>query len=199
MTLLRQLVGARQRLERAAPVLRRDGRVALRQLAQHVDAAPPQPALRQRRVGQQRVDLRAQVAAGLGAEAPRVQAHLVGQAGDAQARQPARHADGIERAEQLERAVLGALGRRDARHRAVAEQHRLGQAAALEHVEPVGQQRGGLVGLVALPQRRGQQRRQHAGERAAPAEVGLGARQRRPQQLLGQQHLAFPQVGQRRR
>ena len=54
----------------------------------------------------------------------------------------------------------------------------------------------GLVGLVALPHRRGQQRRQHAGERAAPAEVGLGARQRRPQQLLGQQHLAFPQVGQ---
>ena len=39
-------------------------------------------------VGQQRVDLRTQLAAGLGAEAARVQAHLVGQAGDAQARQP---------------------------------------------------------------------------------------------------------------
>ena len=39
-------------------------------------------------------------------------------------------------------------------------------------------------------------RGQHAGERAAPAEVALGAGQRRPQQVLGQQHLAFPQVGQ---
>ena len=101
-----------------------------------------------------------------------------------------------QRTEQLERAVLGALGRRDARHGAKAEQHRLGQAAALEHVEPVGQQGRGLVGLVALPHRGGQQRRQHAGERAAPAEVALGARQRRAQQVLGQQHLAFPQVGQ---
>ena len=106
----------------------------------------------------------------------------------------ARDADRVQRAEQLERAVLGAFGAGDARHRAEAEQHRLGQAAALEHVEPVGQQRAGLAGLVALPERRGEQRRQHAGERAAPAEVALGARQRRPQQLLGQQHLAFPQV-----
>ena len=105
-------------------------------------------------------------------------------------------ADRVQRAEQLQRAVLGALGGGDARHRAEAEQHRLGQAAALEHVEPVGQQRRRPRRAVALPQRGGEQRRQHAGERAAPAEVALGARQRRPQQLLGQQHLAFPQVGQ---
>ena len=97
----------------------------------------------------------AQVAAGLGAVAPRMQAHLLGEAGDAQARQPAGDADRVERAEQLERAVFGALGAGDARHRAEAEQHRLGQAAALQHVEAVGEQRRRPPpGCVALPQRR---------------------------------------------
>ena len=124
----------------------------------------------------------------------RVQAHLVGQARDAQARQLAGDADRIERAEQVERAVLGAVGAGDAGDGPKAEQHRLGQAAALDHVEPVREQLGGLLRLLALPQRRGEQARQHAGERRAPAELALGTREGRPQQLLGEQHLAFPQV-----
>ena len=101
-----------------------------------------------------RVDPRAQLAAGLRPETARVQAHLVGQAGDAQARQAARDAHGVHRAQQLERPMLGAFGARDARHRAVAEQHGLGQGAALEHVEAVGQQRARPRRLVALPHAR---------------------------------------------
>ncbi len=86
---------------------------------------------------------------------------------------------------------------RDARHRAVAQQHGLGQAAALEHVQPVGQQRRGLGRLVALP---------HARRPAAPpASQAKGLRRPRSasacasagrSSLLGQQHLAFPQVAQ---
>ncbi len=107
--------------------------------------------------------------------------------------------DRVHRAEQLQRAVLGALGRGDARHRAIAEQHGLGQAAAFEHVESVGQQR-------SRPRRASRSHSAAASSAAsmqvngaAPAEVALGARQRRPQQLFGQQHLAFPQVATGRR
>jgi hypothetical protein len=166
------------------------------QVAQQHHVAAPQPSLRCTRRGEQRVDLGREIPACLGAEAACVQAHLVDAARNAQARQPARHADRIERAQQLLGTVLGTLRARDPRHRAVAQQHAFGQSAALEHVEPVGQQRAGLVGLIALPQRSGQQGCQHAGERAAPPQVDLCPRQRRTQQFLDQQHLAFPQVGQ---
>ena len=85
----------------------------------------------------------------------------------------------------------------DARHRAVAEQHGLRQAAALEHVQPVGQQRRSLGRLVALPHA------QRPAARPASRRRGCGGpgRLRRcasvgAQQLFGQQHLSFPQVGQ---
>jgi hypothetical protein len=147
------------------------------------------------RIGEEGVDALAQVAAGVSAKAVRVQSHLVGQARDAQPRQPPGDAHRVECAEQLQGAVFGAVGARDACQGAKAEQYRLGKAASFEHVEPVGEQRGSVFRLVALPQRRGEQCCQHAGEGIAPAELALGARQRRPQQLLGEQHLAFPQVG----
>jgi hypothetical protein len=121
------------------------------QVAQQHHVAAPQPSLRCTRRGEQRVDLGREIPACLGAEAACVQAHLVDAARNAQARQPARHADRIERAQQLLGTVLGTLRARDPRHRAVAQQHAFGQSAALEHVEPVGQQRAGLVGLIALP------------------------------------------------
>ena len=85
LQVLRQRIGARQRFERTAPVLRRNGGVAEGQFAQHLNAAAPQPAART--AGQQRIDLRAQIAAGFRAEAARMQPHLIGQAGHAQARQ----------------------------------------------------------------------------------------------------------------
>ena len=57
-----------------------------------------------------------------------------------------------------------------------------------------GQQRRRLVQPVALVYSDGQQRRQHAGLRMAPAKIGLGALQRRPQRFLAEQHLPFPYI-----
>ena len=55
----------------------------------------------------------------------------------------------------------------------------------------------GLLRPVAFPDRRGEQGREHADERVAAAEFVFGTGQCRPQQLLGQANLAFPEVGQR--
>jgi hypothetical protein len=164
-----QLVGPGQEVGRPAPVLRGDGGVGEGRLAQQGDAAAPERPLRRVGRGQLEVDLRAQVAAGLGPEPARMHAHLLAQAGDAKARQLAGDTDRVERAQQLECPVLGALGAGDSRHRPVAEQHGFGEGAALQHVEAVREQVAGTR-VVALPGRRGEQRRDHAGERAAPAE-----------------------------
>ena len=78
-----------------------------------------------------------------------MQAHLIGQAGHAQARQAARHAHRMQPIEQLQRAVFRVVGQRGLGHRPEAQQHGLRQPAALQHVQPVGQQRGSLGGWVA--------------------------------------------------
>ena len=124
-------------------------------------------------------------------------AHPISEARDAQAGQSPGGAHRLHGIEQLDGAMLRAFGHRDAHEGAVGEQQRFRQPAAFEHVEPVGQQGRGLVRMVALPHRRRQQGRQHAGEAAAAAQLTLGARQGRAQQVLGEQHLPFPQVGER--
>jgi hypothetical protein len=99
------------------------------------------------RRGQPAVDLRAQVAAGLGPEPARMQAHLLAQAGDAKARQLAGDTNRIHGAQQLQRPVLGALGAGDARHRAEAEKHGFGEGAAFQHIESVREQVTGTGSL----------------------------------------------------
>src|SRR5262245_32256944 len=74
---------ALQDLDRTGPVLRRDGGVGPGERSPHFHAALPELALRKVIAREELVDLRAQRAARLGAEPPRVQADLVSQAGDA--------------------------------------------------------------------------------------------------------------------
>ncbi|MGT2490476.1 hypothetical protein ACU4GD_07885 [Cupriavidus basilensis] len=69
-----------------------------------------------------------------------------------------------------------------------------GRAAALEHVEPVGQQRRRFVQLVLLISGSGQQHGDHAGKRVAPAQFFIGAGQRRPQRAIRQHHLPLGQI-----
>ena len=106
-----------------------------------------------------------------------MQAHLVGEAGDAQARQAARHADRVACAPSSSSARCSApSAARDARQRCgspaarppasrCARARRAGWPAAPRPRGPV-----------ALPDRGGEQRREHADERVAPPELGLGAR-----------------------
>ena len=198
LELLRPGVGTPERIESLAPLPGRDRGMTARDVAPQLDVATPEPPARAFGPRQQCVDLRAQVATGFGTEAARMNAHLLGQAGDAQPRYAARHAHRMHRRQQLERAVLGA-GRGGEGHGSVGELHRLRKAAALDHVESMDQQCHRLVGLVALPQGGGEQRRQHRREGSAAAELAVGASQRRAQHLLGEPHLSFPQVAVRPR
>ncbi|VWD61977.1 hypothetical protein BCO71033_06677 [Burkholderia contaminans] len=125
-------------------------------------------------------------------------AHLFGEARDRQARQAPRDAHRIERFQQVDRAVLDAAQQRDARGGAVAEQHGIGRARMLEHVEPVREQRGGLVDAIGLVRERRAHRREHARQRMAAPEIGLRTRQCRRQRIVGQPDLAFAQVAQAR-
>ena len=140
------------------------------------------------------IDTIGQHPAGLAAELAGMYAHLIGEAGDAHPRQTASDADGAERLEQIDGAMLDALCGCDAGRSTVTEQRRFGRPEAFEHVEPVGEQRRSLVQPVALIDGDGKQRSQHAGLRMAPAEIGLGTLKRRPQRFLTEQHLSFPDV-----
>ncbi|ARF84869.1 uncharacterized protein BCN122_I1482 [Burkholderia cenocepacia] len=143
-----------------------------------------------------RVDPLDQRMAGCLAVTRRVNAHLLGKARDRQARQPAGNAHRVERLQRIDRAMLDAAQQRDARGRAIAEQHGVGRARVFEHVEPVREQRGGLVDAIGLVRERRAHRREHAGQRMAPPEVGFRARQRRRQHVVREPDLAFAQVAQ---
>ena len=189
----RRGIGPLERRPGRPPVTGGDRRVSPGQVAVQLRGFQPEGSARRPFGGDERVDPRQQTAAGFRAIAPGMQHHLFGQAHDPQPRQAALHADGIEPPEQLERPGLAPL-RRDPGERAEGELDRIGHAAPLEHVEPVGQRQLRVAGLVALPQRRRQQRREHAGEGVAPAEIGVRLQQRRPEDALGQQDLSLPQV-----
>ncbi|VWD20670.1 hypothetical protein BLA39750_03897 [Burkholderia lata] len=128
----------------------------------------------------------------------RVYAHLLGETRDRQARQAPRDAHRVERFQQVDRPVLDAAQQRDARGGAIAEQHGIGRARMLEHVEAVREQRGGLVDTVGLVRERRAHRREHAGQRMAAPEIGFRTRQRRRQRVVGQPDLALTQVAQAR-
>ena len=86
-------------------------------------------------LGDHGIDLLAQVAAGFAAVAARMQAHLLAEGGDAQARQAAGHAHGIQRTQHFQRAVLVLVGHGHARQRTVGEHGALDDGAALQHVQ----------------------------------------------------------------
>ena len=193
----RQVLGARERLERAPPLARGDRRVAVRHVALQRDAAPPQAPLRQRRIGEEGRRCGAHSSRQVSARKRRAcrrtwSARLAMRSRGSLRATP----DGVEGAEQLEGAVLVALGDRDARQGAIAEQHGLGQAAALQHVEPVRRAARRLGGRsrshtaaassAASMQVKGLRRPRSP---SAPASVGRS-------RLLGQQHLALPQIAQ---
>ncbi|EDT42252.1 hypothetical protein BamMEX5DRAFT_1941 [Burkholderia ambifaria MEX-5] len=164
-------------------------------LQQH-DGAPPQRAVRRKLGRGDRIDPLDERMAGRFAIARRVNAHLLGETCDRQPRQPARDAHRVERLEQVDRAMLAAAQQRDARGRPIAEQHGVGRARVLEHVEPVREQRGGLVDAIGLVGDRRAHRSQHAGQRMAAPEVGFRARECRRQRVVREPDLAFAQVAQ---
>ena len=170
----RERAGMLERLERARPVLRGDRRVRDRDRSPDLDAPAPQRALRQVVARKQLVDLLAERAACLRPVPAGVHADLVGEARDAEPRQPPRDPGGVQRFEQIERAVLAALGGRDAGLRPVREQQGFRDAGPLQDVEPVREQRRRLLRAVALPKRRREHGGEHAGERRAPPQARLG-------------------------
>ena len=96
------------------------------------------------------------------------------------------------------RAMLGAFGRGDAGRGAIAQVHGIRQPGALQHVEPVGQQRDRVLRAAPVPRplRRAPPPACRTSGSRRPS-VAFGRSQRGPQQVLGQPHLAFPQVAQR--
>ena len=147
---------------------------------------------------QQRVNTLAKSAAGFRAKASRVHADLIGQACNAEPRPLAGNADRVHALEQLQRAVFGSVCRGDTRGSSITKEDSFRQAAAFENIEPVSEQCGRVESAIPFPDRSGEQRGQHAGERIPAAKMRIGARQCGPQQALCQQNLPFPQIRKRR-
>jgi hypothetical protein len=88
------------------------------------------------------------------------------------------------------------LAKCNAGKRAVRAEHRVGQAAAFQDVDTVGEQCLRGLGGGRHAQRFSQHRGEQAGAQAAPAVLALGAQERGPQRGLGFVGIAVPQVGQ---
>jgi hypothetical protein len=102
----------------------RDCLVDMRGAAEQFDAASPQ-CLCPGGIGGQCVDSMDQFATGLGSVPTCVNADLFGQARDAQARQVAGDAHGMQCAQQFQGSMLGTMGQRDACHGAISQQQGL--------------------------------------------------------------------------
>ena len=121
-------------------------------------------------------------------------ADLLAQADDRHARDTAAFGDFAQRAERIERAAFIALAERQVGQRSIGHKDRVRRADALDHIEPVGQQRTRPRGLIALEHRAGQDGSEHRGDRASTTGIALGLLHRELQQLIGACRSSFPQV-----
>ena len=120
-----------------------------------------------------------------------VDAHLLGQRIQAQPRQFATPAKGVEAVEHVQRASLVALAEGDTSQSAVGAQDDVRKAAALDDVEPVCQHRLRRGELVALHKRRCHHRRMQARDHAAPV-LGFRLGQAGPKAPLPLQSVRHP-------
>ena len=139
----------------------------------------------------------AQLAARLGPKAPCMHAHLVRQARDAHARESARDAHRVQAVEQLDGAVLGAFGDRDARQGAIARaaRFRAGRRARARRGGRRAAQRPRPRGHAPKPRRQAARRACEVKGLRRPRSASA-PRERRPEQALGQQDLSLPEVAQ---
>ena len=108
-------------------------------------------------------------------------------------------AEGIEVLQHRERAVLVALGERRRRKRAIGDQQVVGEAAAFDHVEAIGEQRLCLRHVAPLGNAPAPgSKRIQAGDHAAAA-VAFGVQQRGEQRRLPRARDSRPRGGSARR
>ncbi|MNB92354.1 hypothetical protein D3C75_394560 [compost metagenome] len=186
--------GTLQQFQHPLPVTLHMGDIGLGQHHHQGQFRPEQACLFMRDLRHLGIEPAPQCQAGIGPALQRVQANLLGQGGNAETRNAALFTEHEQRLEQVITTMALALQDRQARGGDKTQYNRIRRSQALDHVQTVGQDRGGFLQLIALEQHCSQSAGQHHRHRTASANVLFGASQAVAQRSFGRHEATFADI-----